>query len=96
MPKAAGARLPSGPPRKLVENRFRKEMSEQVKGTMLMDSMSQVSEDHELSAISEPDFDYEAMEIPDEGPMTFEFDLEVRPEFDLPELEGAGDRAAEA
>ena len=48
-----------------------------------MDSLAQVNEDEKLSAISEPDFDLEAVELPDEGPMTFEFDIEVRPEFDL-------------
>jgi len=72
-------------PRKLVEARFRKEVSDQVKGSLLMDSMTQITEDESFSAISEPDFDPLAVTLPDDGPMTFEFDLEVRPEFDLPE-----------
>src|SRR5579871_4370272 len=71
-------------PRKLVEHRFRKEVADQVKGSLLMDSLSQVTETQNLAAISEPDFDPTAVELPDEGPMTFEFDLEVRPEFDMP------------
>jgi trigger factor len=75
-------------PRKLVEARFRKEVSEQVKGSLLMDSMTQITEDESFSAISEPDFDPLAVTLPDDGPMTFEFDLEVRPEFDLPEWKG--------
>ena len=89
MPKATvpGFRIGRAP-RKLVESRFRKDMGEQVKGSLLMDTMSQVSEEQEFSAISEPDFDFGAVEIPDEGPMTFEFDLEVRPEFDVPEWKG--------
>ena len=53
-----------------------------------MDSMTQITEDEKFSAISEPDFDPLAVELPDEGPMTFEFDIEVRPEFDLPEWKG--------
>ena len=53
-----------------------------------MDSLSQVSEEHEFSAISEPDFDFDAVSIPDEGPFTFEFDIEVRPEFDVPQWKG--------
>ncbi len=81
-------------PRKLVEARFRKDVADQVKGSLLMDSMTQITEDPKLSAISEPDFDPLAVELPDEGPMTFEFDLEVRPEFDLPEWKGLHDRAA--
>jgi trigger factor len=75
-------------PRKLVEARFRKEVSDQVKGSLLMDSMTQITEDESFSAISEPDFDPLAVTLPDDGPMTFEFDLEVRPEFDLPEWKG--------
>ena len=75
-------------PRKLVEARFRKEVSDQVKGSLLMDSMTQITEDENFSAISEPDFDPLAVELPDDGPMTFEFDLEVRPQFDVPEWKG--------
>ena len=79
---------PGRAPRKLVESRFRKEMEEQVKSSILMDAMSQVTEDQDFSAISEPDFDFDAVGIPAEGPLTFEFDIEVRPEFDMPEWKG--------
>jgi trigger factor len=75
-------------PRKLVEHRFRKEVKDQVKADLLMDAMAQVTEDQKLAAISEPDFDVTAVEVPDEGPLTFEFDIEVRPEFDLPNWKG--------
>jgi trigger factor len=63
-------------------------MSNQVKGSLLMDSVSQVADSAEFSAISEPEFDFGAIEMPEEGPLTFEFDIEVRPEFDLPEWKG--------
>ena len=75
-------------PRKLVQLRFRKEVGEQVKGALLMDSLEQISESHELSPISEPDFDPTAVEVPETGPMVFEFDIEVRPEFALPNWKG--------
>jgi trigger factor len=75
-------------PRKLVESRFRKEVGDSIKGKILMDSLGQVSEEQKLSAISEPDIDLETVEIPDDGPMTFEFDLEVRPEFNIPDWKG--------
>ncbi len=75
-------------PRKLVESRFKEQVKEQVKGSLLMDSMTQVNEEQQFSAISEPDFDFNAIEIPDEGALTFEFDLEVRPEFALPVWKG--------
>ncbi len=89
VPKAevAGFR-PGRAPRKLVVNRFKDQIADQVKGKLLMDSMAQISEEHDFSAISEPDLDLEAVDLPDEGPMTFEFTLEVRPEFDMPEWKG--------
>ncbi len=81
-------------PRKLVEHRFRKEVKDQVKSNLLLDSMSQLSDEQKLAAISEPDVDLAAVEVPDEGPMTFEFDIEVRPDFDLPQWKGLEGRTA--
>jgi trigger factor len=79
---------PGRAPRKLVESRFKEQVTGQVKGSIVMDSLAQINEVNQLTAISEPDFDYDAVVIPDEGPMTFEFNLEVRPEFDLPVWKG--------
>jgi trigger factor len=79
---------PGHVPRKLLEKRFRKDVTEKVKTALLMDSLAQISEEEELSAISEPEIDLEAVEMPDDGPLTFEFDLEVRPEFELPRWKG--------
>jgi trigger factor len=89
MPKAhvPGFR-PGHAPRKLVENRFRKDIAEKVKGDLLMSCLTQVNEEQKLSTISEPDFDFEAVELPEEGPLTFEFDVEVRPEFEMPQWRG--------
>jgi len=75
-------------PRKLVETRHKKEIGEQIKGSLLMDSLGQISEEQEFVAISEPELNLDAVEVPDEGPMTFEFDIEVRPEFDMPKWKG--------
>jgi trigger factor len=75
-------------PRKLVETRFKEEIGEKIKGSLLMDSLSQISEDQSFTAISEPELKLDAIEVPDEGPMVFEFDIEVRPEFDLPQWKG--------
>ncbi|MDX1965085.1 MAG: trigger factor [Pirellulales bacterium] len=89
LPKAAipGFRIGKAP-RKLVESRFRKDVAEQVKGQLLMDSIAQATDDQKLSAISEPDLDLAAIELPNAGPLTFEFKLEVRPEFDMPQWRG--------
>jgi len=79
---------PGRAPRKLVESRFKDQIADQVKGKILMDSLSQLSDDHQFTAISEPDFNMDSVQLPDDGPMVFEFDIEVRPEFDLPQWKG--------
>jgi len=75
---------PGHAPRKIVERRFRKQVAEQVKSALLMASLEQLDEDHKLNPIAEPHLDVAAIELPDEGPMLFEMDVEVRPEFALP------------
>ena len=75
-------------PRKLVEKQFKDRVSDQVKGKLLMDSLSQVTDSQEFSAISEPDFDFESVELPETGDFKFEFKVEVRPEFDTPKWQG--------
>ncbi len=75
-------------PRKIVESRYKEEVTNQVKSSLLMDSLGQISEDKTFTAISEPNFDLDAVDVPDDGPMTFEFTIEVRPEFDMPQWKG--------
>ena len=75
-------------PRAIVEKKFRKQVADQVKGSLLMDSLTQISDQETFSAISEPDLDFQKVEIPEEGDLTYEFNIEVRPEFDLPQWKG--------
>jgi trigger factor len=75
-------------PRKLLESRFRQTAQDQVKSSLVMDSLQQITEGGEFSAISEPDMDYGAVEIPASGDFTYEFKIEVRPEFPSPNWKG--------
>lgn len=75
-------------PRKLVEKQFRDRVTEQVKGSLLMDSLSQVTDTDQFSAISEPNFDFESIESPGDGDFKFQFTIEVRPEFPTPQWKG--------
>ena len=75
-------------PRKIVEARFRERIADQVKSTLIMDSLSQVTEEAKFSPIGEPDLDLEDIQLSGSGPLAFEFDIEVRPEFDLPAWQG--------
>ncbi len=75
-------------PRKLVEKKFYEQIADQVKNTLLMQSLQQVTESGEFSAISEPNFDINAITLPEDGDFTYEFTIEVRPEFDTPNWKG--------
>lgn len=75
-------------PRRLLEKRFGKETTEQIKLTLLSDASKSAIEENKLQTIGEPDIDVEKIELPAEGSLTFDFEVEVRPEFDLPQLEG--------
>ena len=75
-------------PRRLLERRFGKETLEQVKLKLVADASEAVVKDSKLQTIGEPDIDVEKIELPAEGRLTFDFEVEVRPEFELPELEG--------
>ena len=50
--------------------------------------MEQLSTNEDLDPINEPDLDVDAIELPEEGDFEYEFDVEVRPEFDLPNYDG--------
>lgn len=75
-------------PVQLIERRFKKELSDQVRQRILLESLEQLSEDKSLDPINQPDFDVESLVIPDEGDFEYEFDVEVRPEFELPNYAG--------
>jgi trigger factor len=75
-------------PRRLLEKRFGKETTEQVKLKLLADASDAAIKDQKLDILGEPDIDYEKIELPEEGPMKFDFEVEVRPQFELPDLKG--------
>ena len=75
-------------PNGLIAKRFRRELSDEVKQKVLVGSLEQLAEDHDLQPINEPNLDVDMIEIPEEGDFEYEFDVEVRPEFDLPDYKG--------
>ena len=74
-------------PRRLLEKRFGKETAEQVKLKLIADATAKALEENELDYLRDPDIDYEKIDLPERGDLIFEFEVEVRPEFDLPKLE---------
>lgn len=72
-------------PRDLLQKRFKTELADQVKQKVLLQSLEQMSEEDAIDPINQPDIDVDSLAIPDEGDFCYEFDVEVRPEFDLPD-----------
>jgi trigger factor len=89
MPEAAvpGYR-PGKAPRKLIEKKFYKDVSDQLKAEVLLQSLEQLAEEHSLNPIAQPELDPFKVDLPKEGPFEYEFDIEVAPEFDLPQYKG--------
>ncbi len=75
-------------PSSLVKKRFKKEISDQVKQRVLMVSLDQISEDSKIDPINQPNLDMDTVEIPEDADFEYEFEVEVRPTFDLPTYKG--------
>ena len=72
-------------PRQLLVKKFKDDISAQIKQKVLLASLEQMSEENKIDPISEPKIDVESLEIPDSGSFHYEFEVEVRPEFDVPD-----------
>jgi len=79
---------PGKAPRRIVERRYHKEVADQVKSEVLLASLQQLAEDHDIAPLSAPDIDPANIELPRQGPLVYEFEVEVRPHFDLPNYKG--------
>lgn len=76
-------------PVRLLEKRFGKEVRNEVKTQLLGESYSQVLEENDFRVLGEPDIkDADKIELPEEGSLSFEVEIEVVPEFELPDLKG--------
>ncbi|HEY0980712.1 MULTISPECIES: trigger factor [unclassified Schlesneria] len=75
-------------PASLAAKRFREDIANSVRQRILMQSLEQLAEENTLDPINEPSFDVDSLVIPEEGDFEYEFDVEVRPDFELPKYEG--------
>ncbi len=75
-------------PRRLIEKRFGKDMSEQTKLRLMAQAFEQIEEEQDFEVLGEVDFDPEKLELPEEGDFNWEYEVEVKPEFEMPKLEG--------
>ncbi|MBA4066630.1 MAG: trigger factor [Isosphaera sp.] len=86
-PQVRGFR-PGKAPRKLIVKQYHDSVSEDVKTQVLMASLEQLADEQKVSPLSPPNLDPNAITLPDDGPFVYEFEIEVRPEFDLPDYKG--------
>jgi trigger factor len=86
-PQVRGFR-PGKAPRKLIEKQYKDSVSDEVKTQVLMASLEQLADEQRIAPLSPPDLDPYAIKIPDDGPFIYEFEIEVRPEFELPDYKG--------
>jgi len=75
-------------PRKLIEKRYGQDVTSQVKLQLMAQAFKQIDEDQDFEILGEPDFDPEKIELPESGDFHFDYEVEVKPTFELPALEG--------
>lgn len=77
---------PGRVPRRLLEVRFGKDLEREMKDSLLEASFGEVVEDKSLSVVGDPRFDN--VQFEKDQDFTYEVEMEVRPEFPLPEYKG--------
>jgi trigger factor len=75
-------------PLRLLEKRYGTDVTKQAKLELIIDASQEAMKEHKIESLADPDIDHEKVEVPASGPMKFEFEVTVRPTFELPELEG--------
>lgn len=81
---------PGKAPKKIVQKKFFKEVASEVRTEVLMASLEQLADEADLSPLSPPELDPSGVVIPEDEntPLVYEFNIEVRPEFTLPDYKG--------
>ncbi|MGE4285301.1 MAG: trigger factor [Phycisphaerae bacterium] len=74
-------------PRRLLEKRFGTEVGEQTKLKLLADCTEKALKDNNINYLGEPEINPESLELPETGSFTYYFEVNVRPEITLPQLE---------
>src|SRR3954447_18202034 len=78
---------PGHAPQKLIEKRFNQDVREQVRRALISESYEQAVEKNQLQVIGEPEFDTpDAIQLPENGNLSYSFSVEVQPEIKLPDL----------
>jgi len=78
-------------PKKLLERRFGDAVKDETKNQLIADAYSSAVQEHAINAIGDPEpaegYDIDKLEVERGKPLTFAVEIEVAPEFELPNLE---------
>jgi len=77
-------------PRRLIEKRFGREVATDVRNALIGESLGHAVETADLEVLGQPDLELDEIELPETGDMVFSFEVEVAPQFDLPNFKGIG------
>jgi len=75
-------------PRTLIEKRFGGDVRDELKDKLVAEAYLAAVEKEDIKVLGEPDLELAKIELPDQGDLSFTCEVELKPEFDLPELEG--------
>lgn len=76
-------------PQRLIERRFGTAVKDELRVHLLSETFSQAVEQEKLAVIGQPDIkDAEQIKLPEQGALTFQAEVEVVPQVQLPPLEG--------
>lgn len=75
-------------PRDLIQKRFGETLSREVKEKLVQGAMEQLLEDKKVDPLQAPDLDLETLEVKEEEPFAFDFEVLTKPEFETPAFKG--------
>lgn len=84
-------------PKGLLERRFGRSVRDDVRAQLITESYTQAIEDEKLDVVGEPEIkDFNQIQLPETGALTFEVEVEVSPVVELPDFSGIEVRKPEA
>lgn len=79
---------PGHAPKRLVRRKLSDEIEKKVAADLAIEAYEAALKEHDIEVLSEdPDFDIDDLKLPDEGPLTFELNVEVKPEVEAPAID---------
>lgn len=79
---------PGRAPRKLLEKRFGTRLAGEVKDDLVKAALEKLVEEKKAEPLAAPDIDLSDVELEPGQPLTFEFEMVTKPEFETPEYKG--------